>query len=287
MTQKKSYCRIMLNNYKRQPEVASLKENRTITIMVGKEEIVLDIHAILYVVMNRNNAEIHALKEKIYITRMTMIELQEKLGEEFLLVHRSVLVSARAIHSIEDKIYLSNGEALDYVLRKKKFLREQLLEKQKRIIGSFHTADIPRTREEYADYYRSFDYLPFAFTDIEMVFNEENSAVDWIFCYGNEALAKLEKLPLERMIGASFGSLFANMDSKWLRSYERATLYGETREIIDYSPEIDTYLKVICFPTFKGHCGCILFDVTEIFFDRTKDSVENAMLMLLGKLPNR
>ena len=65
-------------------------------------------------------------------------------------------------------------------------------------------------------------------------------------------------------MGKSFGSLFANMDSKWLRSYERAALYGEVLELMDYSPEIDTNLKVICFPTFKGHCGCILFDLDRI-----------------------
>ena len=56
------------------------------------------------------------------------------------------------------------------------------------------------------------------------------------------------------------------MDSKWCRSYERAALYGEKLEILDYSPEIDTYLKVTCFPTFPGHCGCILFDTSEIEF---------------------
>ena len=105
--------------------------------------------------------------------------------------------------------------------------------------------------------------MPFAFTDIEMVFDEERHAVDWIFRYGNQALANLEKYPLEQLIGASFGSIFANMDSKWLRSYERSVLYGEILEIVDFSPEIDTYLKVISFPTFPGHCGCILFDVSK------------------------
>ena len=69
---------------------------------------------------------------------------------------------------------------------------------------------------------------------------------------------------LPNCMGKSFGSLFANMDSKWLRSYERAALYGEVLELMDYSPEIDTNLKVICFPTFKGHCGCILFDLDTI-----------------------
>ena len=59
-------------------------------------------------------------------------------------------------------------------------------------------------------------------------------------------------------------ALFSNMDAKWLHVYERATLYGETLEIMDYSPEIDTNLKIICFPTFPGHCGCILFNADKI-----------------------
>ena len=97
-----------------------------------------------------------------------------------------------------------------------------------------------------------------------LIFNEEKKAVDWIFRYGNEALATLEKLPLDKMIGNSFSSLFSNMDAKWLHVYERATLYGETLEIMDYSPEIDTNLKIICFPTFPGHCGCILFNADQM-----------------------
>ncbi len=38
----------------------------------------------------------------------------------------------------------------------------------------------PKTPEEYHAFYRSFDQMPFAFTDIEMVFNEDRHAVDWI-----------------------------------------------------------------------------------------------------------
>ena len=106
--------------------------------------------------------------------------------------------------------------------------------------------------------------MDLAFADIEMVFNENRQAVDWIFRYGNEALARLEKLPLKTLIGSSFGSLFSNMDAKWLRCYEQSVLYGKAQEIADYSPEIDTNLKVICFPTFKGHCGCILFNADEL-----------------------
>lgn len=89
-------------------------------------------------------------------------------------------------------------------------------------------------------------------------------------------------MPLESLIDHSFGSLFANMDAKWLRSYERAVLYGEMLEIFDYSPEVDTYLKVTCFPTFAGHCGCILFNVQDFAAAHTLTDSEKAMIMYLG-----
>ena len=147
----------------------------------------------------------------------------------------------------------------------KKQLDEGFMEvKRGCMIAKISKKKLPLTPEEYGKYYKICDSLPFAFTDIEMVFNEEKKAVDWIFRYGNEALATLEKLPLDKMIGNSFSSLFSNMDAKWLHVYERATLYGETLEIMDYSPEIDTNLKIICFSTFPGHCGCILFNADQM-----------------------
>ena len=258
-----------------------------ITISSNKKVVKLNISTILYVSMKRNNAEIHALGGKVYTARITLTELEAKLGEGFIRVHRSCLVSVMAIHEISDKVYLSNGEALDYVVRKKKAILDMLQEKQRKIIGSFAGEDIPQIDEEYRRYYSGFEHMPFAFADIEMVFNEENHAVDWIFRYGNPELARLERLPLEQLIGNSFGKLFSNMDSKWLRSYERAALYGERLEIIDYSPEIDTYLKVICFPTFRGHCGCILFDISEIEFTRNSDDAQKALELYFGKQPGK
>ena len=195
---------------------------------------------------------------------MTLKELKKQLNEEFIEVKRGCMVAVSAISDIGDRILLSNGEKICYTKRKKKVLREELQKNQELIIAKISKKKLPLTAEEYRKYYKICDALPFAFTDIEMVFNEEKKAVDWIFRYGNEALAVLEKQPLDKMIGSSFSSLFSNMDAKWLHVYERATLYGETLEIMDYSPEIDTNLKIICFPTFPGHCGCILFNADKM-----------------------
>lgn len=262
-------------------------QERYLNIISEKKEYVISINTILYIIVKKNIAQIHTQGDNIYYTRISLKKMEEQLGDGFLLVHKGTLVAAKAIHEISDMIYLSNGEALHYVVRKKKAMKKQLGEIQKRIVDSFAGEDVPKTYEEYRKHYNGFEYLPFAFADIEMVFDEEYHAVDWIFRYGNPALAELEKLPLNVLIGSSFGNLFSNMDSKWLRSYEQAALYGEKLEIIDYSPEIDIYLKVICFPTFKGHCGCILFNIDEIKFIKGSEDAEKALKLYLGESQRR
>ncbi|MDO4515505.1 MAG: LytTR family transcriptional regulator DNA-binding domain-containing protein [Bacillota bacterium] len=264
-----------------------MQETRYITILSNGTKLVLNADTILYVLMIEKTVEIHVSGGKVYETRMRISELEEGLGDGFIKVHRGCLVSAMAIHDITDRINLNNGESLIYTLRKKNQIIAQFQEAQKRLVSGFTRDGIPATEEEYRAHYRSFDAVPFAFADIEMVFDEARRAVDWIFRYGNPALAKLEKLPLEKLVGSSFGSLFSNMDAKWLRLYERATLYGETLEVMDYSPEIDAYLKVTCFPTFKGHCGCILFDLTEIEYAKISPDADKALMRYFGKTRER
>lgn len=257
---------------------------KTITIPVDNQEVTIYISRILYIKMARNVAEIHMANGEIHRARVTLQELELSLGDYFLKVDRGCMVSALAVHSIDSNINLLNGEILDFAKRRKKELQNQLAHIQRSVISGFHTKDMPQSEEEYHQHYQCFDEMPIAFADIELVFNEDNCAVDWIFCYGNEALAKLEKMPLESLVGNSFSSVFANMDAKWLRSYERAVLFRETLEVIDFSPEIDTYLNVICFPTFKGHCGCILFDISKMEFVQEESHTQNALRLYFERM---
>lgn len=259
-----------------------MRNEKYITIISNRKKFSIDVSTILYVIIKSRNAEIHVSEGIIYKTRKSLDELEAELGDDFIKVHRSCIVSARAIHDVTNKINIINGDTLKYTIRKKKKIIAQIHSIQKSIINSFDGEGIPRTEEEYRRYYSIFDNLPFAFTDIEMIFDEEKHAVDWIFRYGNPALAKIEKMPLEQLIGSSFSSLFANMDSKWLRSYERTALYGEVLEIFRYSPEVDTYLNIICFPTFNGHCGCMLFDVSGTDFKNIGD--KEIMLNLCSRM---
>lgn len=255
-----------------------------INITANRKTVSLDMRTILYIFMNENVAEIHVAGDQVYRTRMTLETLEKDLGEGFIKVHRSCLVSATAIHDVSDKIYLNNGETLNYVTRRKKAIQAELSEKRKNLLHLLEVDNTLPMEDEYHARFASFDALPIAFTDIEMVFDEKQNAVDWIFRYGNAALAQLEKLPLETMIGASFSSLFPNMDEKWIQAYERAALGGETLEIVDYSPEIDAYLDVICFPTTPRHCGCILLNIAEMKYAENPGDSQNARLRYMAKL---
>ena len=247
-------------------------KSNSISIISNRRRISLSPEEILYVQLVNRQSVIHVSGGRTYETYTTIEDLDQMLGSGFLRADRATLVSAKGIHTIGKKIELINGELLSFTRRRKRELKEQLRAGQRQIVQELAGSDAPTTREEHQRHYASYDSAPFAFTDIEMVFNEKRAAVDWIFRYANEALARLEKKPLEQLIDRSFSSIFPNMDDKWLRVYERTALFGETLEIIDHSPEIDTDLKIICFPTFKGHCGCILFKQAEIQTMRVEKS---------------
>ena len=196
--------------------------------------------------MNKQDAFIHISDGSVLKTRMTFAKLQDTLSANFIRITRGCLVSAKAIHSVGKFITLSNGESLEYATQHRREIMEKFHMKQRLIIDSLSDNCNPADSEEYHQHYKCFDSIPVAFTDIEMIFNEESQTVDWIFRYGNKSFARLDGYPLDELIGSTFGSIFSNMDSKWLLSYEHSALYGETLEIVDYSPEIDKYLHIVC-----------------------------------------
>lgn len=263
-----------------------MKNRGVLTIIANKKTVNLPLSSILYIIMDGNNALIHVQQNQVYQTRITLAEIEPKLDDNFIKVKRGCLVSVMAIYDITDRVNLVNGETLEYAQRHKKELVEQFRQKQEAVIRKFNRSVALNTEQEYHEHYRLFDDLPIAFCDIEMVFDETFKAVDWIFRYVNQPLADLEKFPPEQLLGHTFGSLFPNMDLKWLRTYERAALFGETIKIVDYSPEIETYLDIICFPTFPGHCGCILFDISKINSYRQATEAEKAMMFFFSRLMN-
>lgn len=261
-----------------------MQNARSITFFSEMREVTVNIRTILYIKVNNGISYVHLISGRVLPSRTTIAEFEQMLGENFIKIRRGSLVSVYAIHSITDTVNLINGESLKYADRVLAEFTKHYRARQRAIIDGFAAQDTLHTLEEYAEYYRSFDDMPFAFTDIEMVFDESNLAADWVFRYGNAALAELEGVPLERLVGNTFATIFPNMDQKWLRTYERVVLFEEMLNIVDYSPEIDVNLNIICFPTFKGHCGCILLDVSKLKSFRRPTSTDSAIAAFVAAL---
>lgn len=164
-----------------------------ISVISNRKHISLLTEDILYIQLSGRQSIIHFSDGRTYETYAAIHELESLLGSGFIRADRATLVSIKGIHAIGKEIELINGETLYYSCRKKRELKEQLRAGRRQIAQNLSDSDAPTTLEEYQRHYASYDSAPFAFTDIEMVFNEERAAVDWIFRYGNEALAEIEK----------------------------------------------------------------------------------------------
>ena len=178
-------------------------KQESITIISKRMKKKIRITDILYIIKSEYLSLIHLIDGDILQTITPIYELKEMLGDDCIEVKKGCIVSVSAITNVKDKIYLCNGEAIDFTVRRRKAVRLEWQEKQKLMIDEINGQNPPRTDEEYHKYYEICDKFPFAFTDIEMVFNEKRHAVDWIFRYGNEALAELEGVPLKEMIGST------------------------------------------------------------------------------------
>ena len=159
--------------------------DKTISFIAERKHYNIPVDEILYVLMKKQDAYVHLADGSVLKTRKTFAEFQDELGDNFIRIHRGGLVAARAIHRVSSLITLCNVDSLEYSVQYKSEITKKFREKQRVIIDEILDNDNPTDNEEYHKHYQCFDTMPIAFTDIEMIFDEERQAIDWIFRYGN------------------------------------------------------------------------------------------------------
>lgn len=105
-------------------------------------------------------------------------------------------------------------------------------------------ADAPDTSFAAAMFDRSD--IPFSIIRIEL--DSDGEPCDWTFVYANEALAKLDGLPLADLQGHRFYEIFPTATRKWLERYRPAAFDGQNVEFEDVFRERDLYLHVNAAP---------------------------------------
>ena len=104
--------------------------------------------------MKKQEAFVHVSDGSILKTRRTFAGFQEELGEVFIRIRRGCLVSAMAIHSVNELVNLSNGDSLEYSAQHRKEIIEKFRQKQRNIIVGLADNDNPEDNNDYHEYYR-------------------------------------------------------------------------------------------------------------------------------------
>ena len=113
-----------------------------------KQEYKIAISTILYATMQKGIIYIHTVDGTIYRERTSLRIMEEQLGDSFLKINISTLVAIRYIREISDKIWLSNGEGLPYVVRNKRRFMKWIVDEKKKMAEHHAGEDIPKTEEE-------------------------------------------------------------------------------------------------------------------------------------------
>ena len=99
---------------------------------------------------------------------------------------------------------------------------------------------------------------------IRVELDDGGQPVDWTYIHANEELARLDRKPLDQLIGHRFYEIFPNGSRKWLQLFYEAAYLGKSVAYDDISEEIGLYLHVEAYPVGqKGYCSCLLCDIKE------------------------
>lgn len=107
------------------------------------------------------------------------------------------------------------------------------------------------------------DNMPVAFCSIEVLLNEAGRPYDFRFTYCNSAHEELEGVKHGELTGKTFYEFFNDTDQKWLDFYYDTAFNGNPHVIKRFSPEIRKELLIYTFCTERGHCECVLMDITK------------------------
>lgn len=126
------------------------------------------------------------------------------------------------------------------------------------------------------------DNMPVGFCATEVLLDEEGQPKDFRYIYCNRAHEELEGVEPGELIGKRFYEFFDNTDPKWLRYYYETAYLGKRHIIREYSPEIGKDLLIHTFQMEKGHCECVVMDVTkEMFLSRELQRSREEMKRIL------
>ncbi|MEG0766776.1 MAG: ATP-binding protein, partial [Clostridia bacterium] len=119
--------------------------------------------------------------------------------------------------------------------------------------------EMERKLEEFQ---RCFDKSPIAFAILKALCNTQGKLLDFIICYINETLAKLDGRSVLEMQGQPLSHVLKQAESPWNAFCTDTALCGTEHQWVAHRVSAHQYFSVRTYCPQEGYCACILADVT-------------------------
>lgn len=244
---------------------------KVIELMVNRHLMQIPASSIIYANVTDKLCKIYLDNGESLNLFITISELMDKLGEEdFLRVSRSSLVAYTAIETVnQEAVVLYGGVRIPYSRSR----RKEIVDKARNCMGRqvvYRDRDVPLGKLDFEQDFGFWDHVPIGFFVVEFTADSSGRFSDFIFRYANHALAEIEGVSRDSLLNHAYGQVFKGSHSKWLAVYSKVAFMGDTVELIDYSPDIDKELLMICYQPAYGYCACIVCDATDKYYLQMK-----------------
>lgn len=234
-----------------------MSDIENIQLMVKRQQLSIPVDTIVYALVTDKLCSIHLTTGEPLTLFLTVSSLLSRLpSDSFLQISRNCIVSLRHIQNIDNcYVIMSDSSLLPYSQRKK----SALLYSFRHYLASRPLSEI--SADEAPDFiseFRCFDRCPFAFCIIEVFSDDPQLPGNFIFRYANEAMAQLEKLPLNMIINFPVQTVLQDGIINELHTFARVALSGESANVYRYGALSNQFLHMMCYQPRYGYCACIL-----------------------------
>lgn len=205
---------------------------------------------IIHITRDNRKSVLKLVDGRTIETFETIKNLMQTAGTENLLcINKGVVVNQKYIKTVNNNKYIMSDGVEFYG-------RARASQKQKECVKNVANCE----QSNWMDY-SVVENMPLAFCIIELVFDKNNSGIDFIFRYCNKEMENLEGKTVQDMLNKSFYQIFENGDKKWIAAYADVAINGVQRVFESYSPEIDSNLRVYCYQPKPNFCACTLIKI--------------------------
>ncbi|MGL1890874.1 MAG: PAS domain S-box protein [Spirochaetaceae bacterium] len=108
-----------------------------------------------------------------------------------------------------------------------------------------------------------FDIMDEMFQVIELIYDDNGKAIDYIHLQVNPAFEKLVQMKKEDLIGKRVKDIFGIIEDYWIEIYERVESTGVTENFENYGAELDKYYAIKAWKIGENKVAVLFTEITE------------------------